>query len=232
MSPRATNPGSTSSSRRRALIGTAVLAVLVVLAGLTAYLTRDGRASSVSSNAPDSVASSASPSSTAPVGPASPPTPGSRSALPVPLSTHDPIAFGKAAAVALWPYDTRPHSQPKWLAALHTWLTSEPKYADPGSVDALVPSPVLWGRMADHGQYATATVNEAHFPDSFTRALQADPGAITTAYIYAVTVSGKQSIAWTGAPRGGAEARTVTLAVQCRPSRPCALAGVLPAVAP
>ncbi|WP_269801363.1 hypothetical protein [Streptomyces odonnellii] len=132
----------------------------------------------------------------------------------------------------LWSYDTRAHSQPDWLAALHTWLTSESRYADPASVDALVPSPVLWGRMADHGQYATATVNEARFPDSFTRALQADPGASTAAYIYAVTVSGKQSIAWTGAPRGGAEARTVTLAVQCRPSQPCALAGVLPAVAP
>ncbi|MFE2596047.1 hypothetical protein ACFXCZ_06025 [Streptomyces sp. NPDC059396] len=232
MSPRSTNHGGASPLRHRALIGTAVLAVLVALAGLTAYLTRHDRIASVSSNAPDSVASSASPSTTPPVGPSSPPTPGSRSALPVAPSTRDPIAFGKAAAVALWSYDTRTSSQPKWLAALHTWLTSEPRYADPGSVDALVPSPVLWGRMADHGQYATATVNEAHFPDSFTRALQADPGAITTAYIYAVTVSGKQSIAWTGTPRGGAEARTVTLAVQCRRSQPCALAGVLPAVAP
>ncbi|MFF3750568.1 hypothetical protein ACFYYH_08930 [Streptomyces sp. NPDC002018] len=228
MAPRSSNPGGASPLRHRALIGAAVLAVLVALAGLTAYLTRDDR---TSAKVPTPQASPASPPSPTASASASPPG-GSHSALPVHPSTHDPIAFGRAAAAALWSYDTRASSQPEWLAALHTWLTGESRYADPGSVDALVPSPVLWGRMADYGQYATATVNEAHFPDSFTRALQADPGAITTAYIYAVTVSGKQSIAWTGAPRGGAEARTVTLAVQCRPSRPCALAGVLPAVAP
>jgi hypothetical protein len=86
--------------------------------------------------------------------------------------------------------------------------------------------------MADNRQYATATVHEAHIPDAFTRALQADPGALTRAYVYAVTVSGKQSIAWNGSPAGGAENRVTTLAVQCRPLRPCTLAGVLPAVAP
>ncbi|WP_127360901.1 hypothetical protein [Actinacidiphila soli] len=224
MSPRSTNPGGASRVRRRALLGTAVLVVLVALAGLAAYLTRDGR---TSSTAPAPQMSSASSSPTA-----SPPPSGHHSDLPVPPTTHDPIAFGKAAAAALWSYDTRAYSQPELLAALHGWLTSQTKYADAASVDALVPSPVLWKEMAANGQFATATVNEAHFPDSFTQALQADPGAITTAYVYAVTVSGKQSIGWSGSPAGGAESRITTLAVQCRPSQPCALAGVLPAVAP
>ncbi|WP_225080515.1 hypothetical protein [Streptomyces sp. CoT10] len=229
MSPRSTNPGGASRVRRRALLGTAVLLVLVALAGLAAYLTRDGR---TSSKVPTTHVSSASPSSpTAPASASSPPH-DSRGDLPVPPSTHDPIAFGKAAAAALWSYDTRAYSQHELLAALRGWLTSEKKYADTTSVDALVPSRVLWKEMAANGQFATAKVNEAHFPDSFTQALQADPGAITTAYVYAVTVSGKQSIAWNGSPHGGTENRVTTLAVQCRPSRPCALAGVLSAVAP
>ncbi|PIM72941.1 hypothetical protein CTU88_03650 [Streptomyces sp. JV178] len=214
--------------RRRALLGTAVLVVLVALAGLAAYLTRDGR---TSSKAPAPQVSSASPSSTASASASSRPH-GSLGDLPVPPSTHDPVAFGKAAAVALWSYDTRAYSQRELLAALRGWLTSEKKYADTASVDALVPSRALWKEMAANGQFATAKVNEAHFPDSFTQALQADPGAITAAYVYAVTVSGKQSIAWKGSSHGGAENRVTTLAVQCRPSQPCALAGVLSAVAP
>ncbi|MEU4930986.1 hypothetical protein AB0G54_31550 [Streptomyces yokosukanensis] len=229
MSPRSTNPGGASRVRRRALLGTAVLVVLVALAALAAYLTRDGRSSSKAPTPHVSSASSSSP--TAPASASSPPH-DSRGYLPVPPSTHDPITFGKAAAAALWSYDTRAYSQHELLAALHKWLTSEPKYADTASVDALVPSRVLWKEMAANGQFATAIVNEAHFPDSFTQALQADPGAITTAYVYAVTVSGKQSIAWNGSPHGGAENRVTTLAVQCRPSQPCALAGVLSAVAP
>ncbi|MFD8087101.1 hypothetical protein ACFV4F_36030 [Kitasatospora sp. NPDC059722] len=118
------------------------------------------------------------------------------------------------------------------MAGLHLWLTTETKYADADSVDRLVPSPLLWGRMADSGQFATATVQEAHFPEAFTRVLKADPGAIKQAYIYAVTVTGKQSISWNGAPQGGVEDRSSTLAVQCRPDRPCALVGVLPTVSP
>ncbi|MFD0314602.1 hypothetical protein [Streptomyces flavalbus] len=229
MSSRSTNPGGASLVRRRALLGTAVLVVLVALAGLAAYLTRDGRTSSktpalqVSSTPPSAPAASASASSR---------PHGSRGELPVPPSTHDPIAFGKAAAAALWSYDTRAYSQRELVAALRGWLTSEKKYADTASLDMLVPSRVLWKEMAANGQFATAKVNEGHFPDSFTQALQADPGAITTAYVYAVTVSGKQSIAWKGSPHGGAENRVTTLAVQCRPSQPCALAGVLSAVAP
>ncbi|MDX3121378.1 MULTISPECIES: hypothetical protein [Streptomyces] len=228
MSSHSTNPGGASRVRRRALLGTAVLMVLVALAGLAAYLTRDGR---TSSKAPAPQASSASPSSTASASASSRPH-GRRGDLPVPPSTHDPIKFGKAAAAALWSYDTRSYSQHELLTALRGWLTSEKKYADTASVDALVPSRVLWKEMAANGQFATAKVSEAHFPDSFTQALQADPGAITTAYVYAVTVSGKQSIAWKGSSHGGAERRVTTLAVQCRPSQPCALAGVLSAVAP
>ncbi|WP_329248330.1 hypothetical protein [Streptomyces canus] len=229
MSPRSTNPGGASRMRRRALLGTAVLVVLVALAGLAAYLTRDGRNSS---KAPEPQVSSASPSSPSASASASSPPHGNRGDLPVPPSTHDPITFGMAAAAALWSYDTRAYSQHELLAALRGWLTSETKYADTASVDGLVPSRVLWKEMAANGQFATAKVNEAHFPDSFTQALQADPGAITTAYVYAVTVSGKQSIAWNGSPHGGTENRVTTLAIQCRPSRPCALAGVLSAVAP
>jgi hypothetical protein len=229
MSPRSSNSGGASRVRRRALLGTAVLVVLVALAGLTAYLTRDGREPS---KPPVPHTGSASPSSST-ASPSGSPSPSAHPhALPAPPNTHDPIAFGKAAAAALWSYDTRAYSQRELRAALHRWLTGEIKYADTASVDVLVPSSLLWKEMASNGQFSTATVNEGHFPDSFTRALQADPGAITQAYVYAVTVSGKQSIAWNGSPAGGAENRVTTLAVQCRPSQPCALAGVLPTVAP
>ena len=229
MPAHSTNPGGASRVRRRALLGTAVLVVLVALAGLAAYLTRDGRQTS---NSTESQASSATPRST-PASPSTSPSPSThRHALPVPPDTHDPVVFGKAAAVALWSYDTRAYSRTKLLAALHGWLTAESRYADAASVDAVIPSAVLWKEMAANGQFATATVNEGHFPDSFTQALQADPGTITQAYVYAVTVSGKQSIAWNGSPAGGAESRVITLAVQCRPSRSCALAGVMPSVAP
>ncbi|WP_405013562.1 hypothetical protein [Kitasatospora sp. NBC_01539] len=226
---RSGNPGGASRVRRRALLGTAVLAVLVALAGLFAYLTRDGRAPAKGPSAPQSSAPSPSalPSATAASA-----APGGRAALPAPPATQDPIAFGKAAASALWSYDTRSDAQPELLAALHTWMSPEAKYADTASVDALVPSPVLWGRMADNGQFATASVDQAHFPASFTQALQGDPGAIKQAYVYAVTVSGQQSIGWNGSPAGGAEARSTTLAVQCRPSQNCTLAGVFPSVSP
>lgn len=55
--------------------------------------------------------------------------------------------------------------------------------------------------MAANKQVATAKINEGHFPHAFTQALQDDPGAITQAYVYAVTVSGKQSIRWKGSAR-------------------------------
>ncbi|MER5972238.1 hypothetical protein ABT112_21275 [Streptomyces sp. NPDC002055] len=224
MAQHSTHPGGASRVRRRALLGTVVLVVLVALAGLAAYLTRDGRSPS---KAPAVQTSSPTAPSTASSAPRSRPR-----ALPGPPKTHDPIAFGESAAAALWSYDTRAYSRAELRTALRGWLTAEDKYADLGSVDKVVPSAVLWKEMAANRQFATAKVHEGHFPDSFTRALQSDPGAITQAYIYAVTVSGKQSIAWKGSHAGGAESRTTTLAVQCRPHQPCALVGVMPSVAP
>ncbi len=221
--------GGASRVRRRALLGAVVLVVLVTLAGLAAYLTRDGRSPSETparpSSSPTTSSQLASPSGT--------PTPhtGPRD-LPLPPKTHDPIAYGKAAAAALWSYDTRAYSQTELQKALHGWLTPEAKYADPASVDKVVPSRALWKEMASNGQFATAKVHEGHFPNAFTQALQEDPGAITHAYVYAVTVSGKQSISWKGSPAGGAESRSTTLAVQCRPDHSCALVGVMPSVAP
>ncbi|MEU7510652.1 hypothetical protein AB0B13_01385 [Streptomyces sp. NPDC042898] len=230
MPSHSSNPGGATRVHRRALLGTAVLAALVALAGLAAYLTRDGRAPS---KAPDTQPSSSAPSSSTAVSPSGPPVSIARPrALPVPPRTTDPISFGKAAAAALWSYDTRAYSQAELRGALHAWLSSEAKHADAASVDRGIPSPVLWKEMAANRQFATATVNEGHFPNAFTRALQEDPGAITQAYIYAVTISGKQSIVWKGSPAGGAESRVTTLAVQCRPNQPCALVGVMPAVAP
>lgn len=229
MPSHSSNPGGSSRVRRRALLGTVVLAVLVALAGLAAYLTRDGR---TPTKAPVPPPSSPPPSSSAAL-PSGPPTVITRPrSLPVPPRTTDPIAFGKAAAAALWSYDTRAYPQAELRRALHAWLTAEAKYADASSIDRGIPSAVLWKEMAANGQFATATVNEGHFPNAFTRALQENPGAITQAYIYAVTVSGKQTIAWKGSPAGGAESRSTTLAVQCRPHQPCALAGVMPSVAP
>lgn len=226
MAQHSTHPGGTSRVRRRALLGTAVLAVLVALAGLAAYLTREGRSpSDTATPAPSSP--TASSSSAAPPGPHTGPR-----ALPVPPKTHDPITYGKAAAAALWSYDTRAYSQPELRKALRGWLTTESKYADPASVDQVIPSAVLWREMAANKQVATAKINEGHFPHAFTQALQDDPGAITQAYVYAVTVSGKQSIRWKGSSAGGAENRSTTLAVQCRPNAPCALVGVMPSVAP
>ncbi|WP_372352362.1 hypothetical protein [Streptomyces sp. KL116D] len=218
MAQHSTHPGGASRVRRRALLGTAILAVLVALAGLAAHLTREGRSPS---------ATAASPPSAAPSGPHTRPR-----ALPVPPKTRDPITYGKAAAAALWSYDTRAYSQPELREALRGWLTTESKYADRASVDQAVPSAVLWKEMAANKQVATAKINEGHFPHAFTQALQDDPGAITQAYVYAVTVSGKQSIRWKGSAAGGAESRSTTLAVQCRPHHFCTLVGVMPSVAP
>lgn len=231
MSAASSNPSGASGVRRRALLGTVVLAALVALAGLAAYLTRDSREPTTHAAPSTSPAADApSPGTGSDLGSPAPTVHGH--GLPTPPATHDPVAFGKAAAVALWSYDTRAYSQPELVSALRGWLTSETKYADPASVDALVPSPALWKEMAANGQFATAKVNEGHFPNAFAQALQDDPGAITQAYVYAVTVSGKQSIAWKGSPAGGAESRVTTLAVQCRPSQSCALVGVMPSVAP
>ncbi|MFM9373399.1 hypothetical protein [Streptomyces sp. Da 82-17] len=212
-----------SSVLRRSVIGGIVLALLLAVAGVTAYATRTEPAAQPSSSP-----------ATSPDGQPSPvPSPGktTASAVDAPPRTTDPVVFARAATKALWSYDTRSRTQSEHLAGLKRWMTREKKYADWKSVTQQVPSPVLWSRMHDNGQRAKAKVNEGHFPQAFKRALSEDPGAIAQAYVYAVTVSGKQSIAWKGSG-AGAEARSTTLAVQCRPGRSCALVGVLPSVAP
>ncbi|WP_326777079.1 hypothetical protein [Streptomyces sp. NBC_01445] len=211
-----------ASVLRRASIGGAVLAVLLAVAGLLAYVTRPGSPASAKA-APASPPSSASASASA--------APHADSAVAAPPKTSDPIVFGEAATKVLWTYNTRSSSQAEHLAGLKQWMTSEKKYADWKSVLDQVPRPVLWSRMHDNQQHASATVGEGHFPQAFKTALAQDPGAITEAYVYAVTVTGKQSIAWEGSG-AGAESRSTTLAVQCRPHQNCALVGVLPSVAP
>ncbi|GGZ21364.1 hypothetical protein GCM10010300_76370 [Streptomyces olivaceoviridis] len=214
--------GAPSSVLRRASIGGIVLAVLLAVAGLVAYVTRTESPAPPKAT-PTSASSSASPSPAA--------TPRTGVTVAAPPRTTDPIEFAKAATKALWTYDTRSFSQAEHMAGLKRWMTDEKKYADWKSVSDQVPSPVLWSRMHDNGQHAGATVGEGHFPQAFKTALAQDPGAIAEAYVYAVTVTGKQSIAWKGSGTG-AESRSTTLAVQCRPHKDCALVGVLPNVAP
>ncbi|SEC11842.1 hypothetical protein [Streptomyces sp. 2314.4] len=211
-----------SSVLRRSLIGGIILTVLVAVAGLVAYLTRpESPAATKASPAPKSAPESPSPTATPPKG----------EAVAAPPRTSDPITFAKAATQVLWTYDTRSFSQAEHLAGLKRWMTGDKKYADWKSVSDQVPSPVLWARMRDNHQHASATVGEGHFPQAFKTALAQDPGAITEAYVYAVTVTGKQTIAWKGSA-AGAESRSTTLAVQCRPHQDCALTGVLPSVSP
>lgn len=215
--------GAQSSVVRRALIGGVVLAVLVAVAGLVAYLARP--------HSPAPTKPSPAPRSAAPTSPAPATTSDKAHAVPSPPGTSDPVVFAKAATKVLWSYDTRSSSQAEQLAGLRRWMTRENKYADWKSVAEQVPGPVLWSRMRDNGQHASATVGEGHFPQAFKAALAQDPGAITQAYVYAVTVTGKQTLAWKSSG-SGAEARSTTLAVQCRPHHDCALSAVLPSVAP
>ncbi|MEU9987890.1 hypothetical protein AB0E10_14025 [Streptomyces sp. NPDC048045] len=214
--------GVPSSVIRRALMGGFVLAVLLAVASLLAYLTRaESPASTHSSPIPKPTTQVTSPEA----------TDGKREAVAAPPRTSDPITFAKAATKVLWTYDARSFSRAEHVGGLKRWMTSEKKYADWASVSDQVPSAVLWSRMHDNGQHAMAKVGEGHFPQAFKTALAQDPGAITEAYVYAVTVSGKQSIAWKGSG-SGAESRSTTVAVQCRPDKSCALVGVLPSVAP
>ncbi|MEU6416031.1 hypothetical protein [Streptomyces spiralis] len=214
--------GTPSSVLRRASIGGIVLAALLAVAGLLAHVTRtESPARPKATPAPATSLASPSPTATTHVGPT----------VAAPPKTNDPIEFAKAATKVLWTYDTRSFSQAEQLAGLKRWMTDEKKYADWKSVSDQVPSPVLWSRMHDNGQHASAKVGEGHFPQTFKTALVQDPAAITEAYVYAVTVTGRQSIAWKGSG-AGAESRSTTLAVQCRPHQDCALVGVLPNVAP
>ncbi|MDH6537930.1 hypothetical protein [Streptomyces sp. SPB4] len=210
---------------RRVMIAAGVLAALLMLAGAAAWWT--GRGHSDSASAPHT-GSSAPPKSTSAPAPKPPPG-GSKVAGPPPIA--DPLAFARASAVMLWTFDARTTSRDDQLASMHTWMTGETAYADWDSVQALIPDPLLWSRLKDNAQHASATTSEAHFPSAFKQALAENPQAITEAYIYAVTVRGKTQLAWNGGG-GGAEDRQVTLAVQCRPGKDCRLAAVAPRVAP
>jgi hypothetical protein len=204
---------------RRLATGTAVIAILLTLAAFAAWTT--GRSTQPTSPPPpDPAGPSASPD-------ADPPD----SATVRPPKVSDPLAFAKAAAAMLWTYDTRSTTREEHLAALSGWMTDESAYGDWNAVSAQVPDPVLWSRMADNGQFATAEITEAHFPAAFKQALAEDPAALTEAYLYAVTVTGSQRIAWKDGG-AGAEDRAITLAVQCRPDADCALASIAPRVAP
>ncbi|MFE4632257.1 hypothetical protein ACFRJ1_02605 [Streptomyces sp. NPDC056773] len=198
------------------------LAVLLALAGLAAWWT--GRSET---ERPASPSPSVTPPTTAP----SQSSAGGTGTVATPAKISDPLAYGKAAAQVLWTYDTRTTSHTQHLAGLHRWVTQETKYADWPGIQAQIPDPVLWTRMHDNDQHAEATVTESRFPSSFKQALAEDPAALTTAYIYFVTVTGKQQISWNGGA-AGAEDRSVTLAVQCRPGADCSLVAISPRVLP
>ncbi|MEU4200795.1 hypothetical protein AB0F64_12685 [Streptomyces sp. NPDC026294] len=214
-------PVETSSALRRSVVIGVILAVLLAVAALVAYLTRPDAPEPQSGGRPTSTASPPSPM----------PRPDSSEAVAAPPRTGDPVAFAKAATKALWTYDAQHFSRTEYLSGLKRWVTGEKKYADLKSVTGQVPGQALWSRMHDNRQRASAKVSEGHFPEAFKTAMSQDPGGIAQAYVYAVTVTGKQSIGWKGSG-AGAEPRSTTLAVQCRPHHDCALSGVLPEVAP
>ncbi|MFJ9085778.1 hypothetical protein ACIRL3_25485 [Streptomyces sp. NPDC102384] len=213
--------GVTWSANKRVAIVALVITALLAIAATTAWFTGRGEPHG-GGNAPAQKGSSP-PSEAAPK-----PADGSGS-VPGPPQIAEPVAFAKAAAGMLWSYDTRNTSRDQQLAGMRAWMTEEAKYADWASVSGQVPDPVLWSRMADQNQHATGTVTEGHYPGAFKQALAEDPSAITEAYVYAVTVNGKQQIEWKKGG-GGAEERAVTLAVQCRPSHDCRLAAIAPSV--
>ncbi|MCM2579696.1 hypothetical protein [Streptomyces meridianus] len=214
--------GSRSGPNRRITLAAIALACLLAVAGTIAFLTGRGEQHGTSSHAPQAPRS--------PVVETKQPATEAGS-VPRPPKVSDPIRFAKAAAKMLWSYDTRTTGHEQQLAGMEAWMTGESRYRDWESVSTQVPDPLLWSRMADQNQRAAATVAEAHYPAAFKQALTEDPAAITQAYIYAVTVTGKQTIAWAGGGQG-AEDRSSTLAVQCRPSVHCSLVAIAPRVAP
>ncbi|GAA2530543.1 MULTISPECIES: hypothetical protein [Streptomyces] len=211
------------STNKRIAIVALVVTVLLATAATVAWLSGNGNGRQGRDHAAPAPASSPSSSEAA-----AKPAAGSGS-VPKPPQIAEPVTYAKAAAQMLWSYDTRSTSRDQQLAGMRAWMTNEPKYADWASVLGQVPDPVLWSRMADQDQNATASVTEGHYPSAFKQALADDPSAITKAYIYVVTVNGRQQIAWKKGG-GGAEERAVTLAVQCRPNHDCALAAIAPSV--
>ncbi|AJE87439.1 secreted protein [Streptomyces albus] len=209
------------SSNRRAAAAALALVVLLAATAAVALLTRDDSSPPRPDTTMPPQAASSKPAA----------TPGGARGVDRPARIAEPIAFAEAAAAMLWSYDTRTVSRKQQLDGMRAWMTPEGAYADWDSVAHQVPDPLLWDRMADHGQRASAKATEGHYPSAFKQALADDPSALTEAYIYAVTVNGHQKIAWKSG-QGGAEDRAVTLAVQCRPGRDCRLAAVAPQVAP
>ncbi|MEV8293169.1 hypothetical protein ACFVLG_11395 [Streptomyces rochei] len=215
--------GAGWSTNRRIAIVAAAVAGLLALAGIVALMTGGGNGH----HAPDSAAPAptGSPSSSE----AAPKPSSGSGSVRKPPQIAEPVAYAKAAAQMLWSYDTRDTSRDEQLAGMRAWMTTETKYADWASVAGQVPDPVLWSRMADQDQHATAHITEGHYPGAFKQALAEDPSAITEAYVYVVTVNGKQTLSWKKGG-GGAEERAVTLAVQCRPNHDCTLAAIAPSV--
>ncbi|MFJ4973263.1 hypothetical protein [Streptomyces sp. NPDC088755] len=215
--------GVSWSANKRVAVLALVITALLIIAATTAWFT--GRGEGDQSAGAPSPSSSSSPSEAAPE-----PAGGSGSgSVPKPPQISEPVAFAEAAAAMLWSYDTRDTDRDQQLSGMGAWMTKETKYADWASVSGQVPDPLLWSRMADQNQHATGTVTEGHYPGAFKTALAEDPSAITEAYIYVVTVNGRQQIEWKKGG-GGAEERAVTFAVQCRPSHDCRLAAVAPNV--
>ncbi|MEE1838040.1 hypothetical protein [Streptomyces sp. SP17KL33] len=218
--------GAGWSANRRATLIALALTCLLAVAAATAYLTGRGephRSSPSSPTVPSSPAPASSDNTRRPVT--------GTGSVPRPPQVADPLAFARAAAGMLWSYDTRTTSHAQQLVGMEAWMTKEGEYSDWASVSAQMPTPALWARMADQQQRAAAIVAEGHFPSAFKQALADDPAAITEAYIYAVTVTGKQTIRWAKGGQG-AEDRSLTLAVQCRPSSDCSLVAIAPNVAP
>ncbi|MFB7013539.1 MULTISPECIES: hypothetical protein [unclassified Streptomyces] len=211
------------SANKRIAIVALVVTVLLAIAATVAWLSGSEDSHQPPDHATLAPASSPSSSETAPK-----PAVGSGS-VAKPPQIAEPVAYAKAAAQMLWSYDTRDTGRDQQLAGMRAWMTDESAYADWASVSGQVPDPVLWSRMADQDQHATASITEGHYPSAFKAALADDPSAITKAYIYVVTVNGRQQIAWKKGG-GGAEERAVTLAVQCHPDHDCALAAIAPSV--
>ncbi|WP_308405680.1 hypothetical protein [Streptomyces tardus] len=205
------------------MVAALALTVLVCLTAVIAWATRSDNHSP---QQPPAAAESSAPATPPPSTPAA--RPGS---VPAPPKVADPLSYAKEAAVMLWSYDTRDTRRAQQLAGMRDWMSSEETWADWDSVRGQVPDPLLWSRMSDQKQCATATASTAHFPSAFQEALAEDPAAITKAYVYFVTVTGRQTLSWAG-DGGGAEERAVTLAVQCRPKATCSLIAIAPRVAP
>ncbi|MFF0740576.1 hypothetical protein ACFYVL_09255 [Streptomyces sp. NPDC004111] len=217
-------PARTAGSppARRLVLAAACLTGLLAVAVLVAWLSGRGPQ--------DPQHTAPTPSPTATTGPPAPaPAATASPSLPRPPQLAEPVAYARAAAQMLWSYDTRTTGRDQHLAGMRAWMSRETKYADWSSVAGQVPDPLLWSRMADQDQHATGSPAAGYFPAAFKAALAENPAAITEAYIYVVTVTGKQQIAWKQGG-GGAEERSVTLAVQCRPAHDCTLAAVAPRV--